>query len=162
MSTPVTLTAALTGPIATKADNPALPTTPEEIAISGAEAAAAGAAVLHVHLRDDDGRPTANLETAHRVVAAIRERTDALIQLSTGVGLGVDFAERARLVEARPAMATLNVCSMSFGEGEFQNPHSGVRALAARMRELDVKPEVEIYDTGHLAAALRLVDEDLL
>jgi 3-keto-5-aminohexanoate cleavage enzyme len=162
VSTPVTLTAALTGPIATKADNPALPVTPEEIATSGADAAAAGAAVLHVHLRDQDGRPTADLEVARRVVAAIAERTDALIQLSTGVGLAVEFEERARLVEARPAMATLNVCSMSFGTGEFRNPPDGVRRLAARMRDLGVKPELEIYDTGHLAVALRLCEEGLL
>jgi len=59
-------------------------------------------------------------------------------------------------------MATLNPCSMSFGEGEFSNPPQGVRRLASRMRELGVKPELEIYDTGHLDACLRLRDEGLL
>jgi 3-keto-5-aminohexanoate cleavage enzyme len=162
MSTPVILTAALTGPIATKADNPALPVTPEEIAASAAESAQAGAAVVHVHLRDDAGRPTADLDVAVRVVAAIRERCDALVQLSTGVGLGVDFEARAGLVEVRPAMATLNVCSMSFGAGEFRNPPDGVRRVASRMRELEVKPELEIYDTGHLDVALGLLAEGVL
>ena len=162
MSAPVILTAALTGPIATKEDNPALPVTPEEIAASAADSVRAGAAVVHVHLRDDAGRPTADLDVARRVVAAIEERCDALIQLSTGVGLDVDFEDRAALVEARPAMATLNVCSMSFGAGEFRNPPGGVRRLAARMRELDVKPELEIYDTSHLDVALDLLSEGLL
>lgn len=156
------LTAALTGPIATKADNPNLPTTPEEIAESARGAHKAGAAVVHLHLRDEDGRPTADLEMAQRVVAAVEEACPALIQLSTGVGLGVPFEERARLVEARPRMASLNPCSMSFGDGEFRNPPADVRRLAARMRELEVKPELEIYDTGHLEAALRLVEEDLV
>ena len=82
--------------------------------------------------------------------------------MSTGVGLTVPFEEREKLVELRPRMATLNPCSMSFGEGEFLNPPKGVRRLAARMRELDVKPELEIYDSGHLEACLRLHEEGLL
>jgi uncharacterized protein (DUF849 family) len=156
------LTAALTGPIATKADNPNLPTSPEEIAASAREAAAAGAAVVHVHLRDDQGRPTADLDIAKRVVGLIEESCPALVQLSTGVGLDVAFEDRERLVEARPRMATLNVCSMSFGAGEFRNPPDGVRRLASRMRELGIKPELELYDTGHLEVALALLDEGLL
>lgn len=162
MSDPAIITAALTGPIATKADNPALPTTPEEIAQQAEAAARAGAAVVHVHLRDDEGRPTADLDVARRVVGLIEERTDALVQLSTGVGLSVPFAARERLVEARPRMATLNVCSMSFGAGEFRNPPDGVRRLAARMREVGVKPELELYDSGHLDVALALHAEGLL
>ena len=156
------ITAALTGPIATKADNPALPTSPEEIASAAKEAYEAGAAIVHVHVRDDEGRPTADLATAQRVVALIDEACGVLIQLSTGVGLEVPYEERMKLVEARPRMATLNVCSMSFGAGEFRNPPDGVRRLAARMRELGVKPELEIYDTGHLEVALQLLKEDLL
>lgn len=156
------ITCALTGPIATKSDNPNLPVTPEEIAVSARDAHAAGAAVVHVHLRDGEGRPTADVEIAKRTVALIEESCGALVQLSTGVGLTVPFEERERLVEARPRMASLNPCSMSFGEGEFRNPPDGVRRLAARMRELEIKPELEIYDTGHLGAALALVDDDLV
>lgn len=156
------ITASLTGPIATKADNPNLPTTPEEIAASAAAAHAAGAAIVHVHLRDPAGRPTADLEIARRTVGLIGEACPALIQLSTGVGLDVPYEDRARLVETRPRMATLNVCSMTFGAGEFLNPPDGVRRLAARMRELDVKPELEIYDTGHLDVALALHADGLL
>jgi uncharacterized protein (DUF849 family) len=160
--TQVVLTAALTGPIATKADNPALPTTPEEIATAARGAWEAGAAVVHVHLRDGAGKPTADLETARRTVGLIEEACPALIQVSTGVGLEVSYEERCRLVEVRPRMATLNVCSMSFGSGEFRNPPDGVRRLAARMRELGVKPELEVYDTGHLDVALALHAEGLL
>jgi uncharacterized protein (DUF849 family) len=156
------LTAALTGPIATKNDNPHLPTTPEEIAEQAQAAHAAGAAVVHVHVRDEHGRPTADLEIARRTIGLIEERCPALVQLSTGVGLTVAFEEREQLVEARPRMATLNVCSMSFGTGEFRNPPDGVRRLASRMGELGVKPEIEIYDTGHLDVAVALHAEGVL
>lgn len=92
----------------------------------------------------------------------IAERCPVLIQLSTGVGLEVPYEERAKLVELRPRMATLTPCTMSFGDGEFRNPPTAVRRLAARMQELDVKPELEIYDTAHLDACLRLRGEGLL
>jgi 3-keto-5-aminohexanoate cleavage enzyme len=159
---PAVLTTALTGPLATKAENAALPTTPEEIAVAAKEAHAAGAAVVHVHLRDADQRPTADIEIARRTVGLIEDSCPALVQLSTGVGLGVALEERSKLVEVKPRMATLNVCSMTFGNGEFSNPPDGVRKLAYRMGELGVKPELELYDAGHLEMALALHAEGLL
>jgi uncharacterized protein (DUF849 family) len=158
----IVLTVAPTGPIATKADSPYLPTSPTEIADAVADAYKAGAAVAHIHLRDEQQRPTADLGVARRTMDEIQKRCPILIQMSTGVGLSVSFEDREKLVELRPRMATLNPCSMSFGEGEFLNPPKGVRRLAARMRELGVKPELEIYDTGHLDACLQLWKEGLL
>jgi uncharacterized protein (DUF849 family) len=159
---PAVLTTALTGPLATKADNAALPVTPEEIAAAAKDAYDEGAAVVHVHLRDADQRPTADREIARRTVGLIEEACPALVQLSTGVGLGVGLEERSKLVEVKPAMATLNVCSMTFGNAEFSNPPDGVRRLAYRMGELGVKPELELYDGGHLEMALQLHSEGLL
>src|ERR1700737_457404 len=95
-------------------------------------------------------------------MALITERCPILIQLSTGVGLSVPFTEREALVELRPGMATLNPCTMTFGSGEFRNPPSDVARLARRMQELGVKPELEIYDTGHLDTCLRVRDAGLL
>ncbi|MGH2855969.1 MAG: 3-keto-5-aminohexanoate cleavage protein, partial [Solirubrobacteraceae bacterium] len=141
---------------------PALPTSPEEIAAEAERVYHAGAAIVHVHVRDVAGLPTADVEIARRTVGLIQDRCPVLIQLSTGVGLGVPYEERERLVDARPAMATLNVCSMSFGAGVFRNPPDGVRRLASRMRELGIKPELEVYDTGHLEVALALHAEGLL
>jgi 3-keto-5-aminohexanoate cleavage enzyme len=158
----VVITVAPTGPIASKADNPHLPTQPEEIAAAVEQGYRLGASVAHIHLRDEDDRPTADLGIARRVMDLIAERCPVLVQVSTGVGLAVPFEEREKLVELRPRMATLNPCSMSFGRGEFRNPPDGVRRLAARMRELDVKPELEIYDTGHIDACLRLWEDGLL
>jgi 3-keto-5-aminohexanoate cleavage enzyme len=159
---PAVLTAALTGPIATKQDNPHLPTTPEEIAAAAAAAYQAGAAVVHIHLRDAQGLPTADLAVARRTVELIEAACPVLVQLSTGVGLDVAYEDRMHLVELAPRMATLNVCTMSFGRGEFRNPPAGVRRLAARMRELAIKPELEIYDSGHLDVVHTLIAEDLI
>lgn len=75
---------------------------------------------------------------------------------------GVSFEDRAALVELRPRMATLNPCAMTFGNLIFDNPPDAVRGLAARMKSLGVKPELEIYDTGHLDFCLRMRDEGLL
>ena len=158
----VVLTVAPTGPIATKADNPTLPTQPHEIADAVHLAYRAGAAVAHLHFRDAADRPTADLGIARLTMDLIAERCPILIQLSTGVGLEVPFADREALVELRPRMATLNPCSMSFGAAEFRNPPADVARLAGRMRELGVKPELEIYDTGHLDACLRMRDAGLL
>jgi 3-keto-5-aminohexanoate cleavage enzyme len=156
------LTIATTGPIAAKTDNPHLPTQPEEIAAAVADAYERGAAVAHIHLRDEHDRPTADLDIARRTVGLIQDRCPILIQLSTGVGLTVPFEERAALVELKPAMATLNPCTMSFGAGEFRNPPDDVERLAGRMQELGIKPELEIYDTGHLEECLRLRDRGVI
>jgi 3-keto-5-aminohexanoate cleavage enzyme len=162
MGSAAIITAALTGGTATKDDNPHLPTSPEEIAAAAKGAWEAGAAIVHIHLRDERGRPTAELEIARRTIGLIEECCGAIVQISTGVGLDVPFEERARLIEVRPRMATLNLCTMTFGSGELRNPPDKVRRLAARMRELDVKPELEIYDTGHLDIALSLQAAGLL
>lgn len=121
------LTAALTGPIATKSDHPGLPTSPEEIAAAAASAEAAGAAVVHVHLRDAEGLPTADLKVGREVLDRIGERCTAIVQLSTGVGLEVEYAERARLVELRPEMATLNlaVCHLNAASSAILRCKSG-------------------------------------
>lgn len=82
-----------------------------------------------MHVRDENGRPTADLKTARRVLDFIADRCPILVQLSTGVGLEVSFEDREKLVELMPLMATLNPCSMSFGSGEFRNPPMDVRRL---------------------------------
>ncbi|MGY4711574.1 3-keto-5-aminohexanoate cleavage protein [Mycolicibacterium sp. CBM1] len=160
--TSAVITVATTGPVATTKDNPHLPVTPEQIAEQVHEAYQLGAAVAHLHFRDEQQRPTADLRVARRTIELIEERCPILIQISTGVGYGVSFEERAALVELQPKMATLNPCAMTFGPIIFDNPPQGVRALAARMKDLGVKPELEIYDTGHLEFCLQLRDEGLL
>lgn len=156
------ITVAPTGPMAMKSDNPALPTQPAEIAAAVKSAHDRGAAVAHLHFRDADDKPTADLGIARETIDLIKEQCPILIQVSTGVGPAASFEDRAKLVELRPEMATLNPCTMSFGAGVFNNPPEGVERLAARMLELGVKPELELYDTGHIDFALRMRDRGLL
>ena len=106
--------------------------------------------------------PSADTGIAQRAIEQIQAASPILIQLSTGVGPGVSLEERAKLIELRPQMASLNPCSMTFGNVEFSNPPDGVRRLAARMRELGVKAELEVYDSGHVDVSLQLLKEGLL
>ncbi len=158
----VVVTAALTGPIAKKSDNPGLPVTPKEIAVAAREAYEAGASVVHVHVRDANGMPTADVNIAREAIEQIHATCPVLVQLSTGVGPGVPLEERAKLIELKPQMASLNPCSMTFGASEFSNPPQGVRRLAGRMRELGIKAELEVYDSGHVDVCLQLLKEGLL
>jgi uncharacterized protein (DUF849 family) len=159
---PVVVTCAINGPIATKADHPGLPTEPEDIAAAAEAAYKEGAAVVHTHVRDKEGKPTVDKGRVKAYFQAISERVpNMLIQLSTG-GIEPTYADRAAQVELLPRMASLNPCTMSFGMAEFRNPPKEMRMLAAKMKELGVKPELEIYDYGHLDVAMSLVKEGLL
>jgi 3-keto-5-aminohexanoate cleavage enzyme len=158
------ITAALTGGFGTKEEIPGLPITPEEIAVSARESYEAGAAVVHVHLRDDQGRATADLDIARRTLAAIREECpEVIINLSTGVSTTVPFQERMRLVEMKAPIMSFDICSMTFGtDSELLNPPTLVRKQAARMLELGIRPELELFDLGHVHYALQLLSEGLL
>ena len=157
------ITAALTGGFGTKDEIPNLPMTPEEIAESARESYQAGAAVAHVHLRDDRGRATADLDIGRRTVEAIREKCpEVVINLSTGVSTVVPFEERMRLVELKTPIMSFDICSMTFGDDEMRNPPKLVRQQAARMLELGIKPELELFDLGHVHFALQLLSEGLL
>jgi len=153
------ITASLTGPAATSKQTPAMPKNAAEIAEAAKGAFEAGAAVLHIHLRENDDF-TADLDVAKKTVEAVREKCGGIIQLSTGGGMPYD--ERMKLVESKPAMATLNPASMTMGDHEFLNPPLKMYKMAERMLELGVKPEIEIYDTGHIPLMLNLVKKELV
>jgi uncharacterized protein (DUF849 family) len=153
------ITASLTGPAATSKQSPAMPRTPEEIAQSARGACEAGAAVIHIHLRENDDF-TADLGVARRTVDLVREACPGIVQLSTGGRMA--YEDRARIVEAKPAMASLSPATMTIGDHEFRNPPREMYRLAERMLELGVKAEVELYDTGHLGLAMDLLDRELL
>jgi uncharacterized protein (DUF849 family) len=153
------ITASLTGPAATKKDTPAMPGSPAEVAEAAKGAYEAGAAVIHIHLREND-EFTTDLDVARSTVEALREVCPGIVQLSTGGGF--PYEDRMKLVEARPAMATLNPATMTIGENEFRNPPKQMLQLAQRMLELGIKAEVEIYDTGHLGLMLDLLKRGLL
>ena len=165
MPDPVVITVAPTGPLTTRKEHPAVPLTPEEIGIAVAEAHEAGAAVAHVHARDEEGRPTAEPAIYAAIVDEIRSRCDIVVQASTGVGLTVHETERLKIISSGKvdvAMATLNPASMTFAMGTFSNPPDFVEALANEMHNRDIHPELEVYDLGHVRICLELVKEGLI
>jgi 3-keto-5-aminohexanoate cleavage enzyme len=156
------ITAALTGSVPTKKHNPHLPVTPEEIAGSAARCREAGASLVHVHARDAVGQPTLDPDVFSHIHRLIAERTDLVVQISTGGRAGTDPEARAAAVRRiRPEMASLTTGSVNFPDRVYANPFSVVEVLAAAMAEAGTKPEMEIFEPGMIANALMLVDREL-
>jgi 3-keto-5-aminohexanoate cleavage enzyme len=156
------ITAALVGAELTRAHNPNLPLTPEEIGQAAAEARQAGASIIHLHVRDEAGQPTQDIEVFRRAIGAIRARCDVIIQVSTGGAVGMTAEERLQPVYLRPEMASLTTGSINFGDDVFLNPSPLVEHFARVMQEQGVKPEIEVFDVGMIAASLRLLRKGLI
>jgi uncharacterized protein (DUF849 family) len=152
------ITVAPTGAETAKADAPALPVTLVELVRSAAECEAAGAAMVHVHLRDDAGRPTLDQGRLAEAVTALRESTGLLVQLSTGGAVGDSFEARAAVLDAEPDSCSLSCGTVNFGDEVFANPWPFVVELYRRTQEQQVVPEFELFDLGHAATLHRLLD----
>jgi len=183
---PVFLSCAITGGMSVPGQSAAIPITPEQIADSAVKAHAAGAAIVHIHVREPDtGRPIADLALFKEVLGAIAERCDAIVQPTTGGGVGMSIEERARVVtECRPEMATFNCGSFNFGIFEvrhrsemqdwereylestrdyvFRNTFRDLYRLSELFREAGTKPEYEVYDVGHLYNLHHLAEHGLV
>lgn len=151
------ITAAICGAEVTKEHNPAVPYTVEEMVREAKSAYDAGAAVLHVHVREDDGTPTQSKARYKEVMDAIlRELPDVIIIPSTGGAVGMSAEERLQPTELMPEMATLDCGTVNFGDEVFENTLPLMRAFGKRMLENNIKPEYECFDMGHLEAALQM------
>lgn len=162
---PLIITAAITGAETTREMNPGLPITPEEQAQASRACVDAGAAIIHLHVREDDGTPSQSLTRFRASINAIRKACPegTIVQISTGGAVGEPMDKRiAPIVELKPEMASLNVGSMNFGDDIFINHPLDVKKLAQRMQELKVVPEVEVYEVGHVEAAKRLLKDGFL
>jgi 3-keto-5-aminohexanoate cleavage enzyme len=159
---PLILTAAIVGAEVTREHTPHLPITAEEIAIEAEKCRAAGASVIHLHVRSADGRPSQSSELFRAAIDAIAARTDVIVQTSTGGAVGMSIEERAGPLACRPEMATLNCGTINFGDDVFVNSRPDIRALARRIREAGSIPELECYEVGHVDEALALHREGLL
>lgn len=151
------ITAAICGAEVTKEHNPAIPYTVEEMVREAKSAYDAGAAVLHVHVREDDGTPTQSKARYKEVMDAIlRELPDVIIIPSTGGAVGMSAEERLQPTELMPEMATLDCGTVNFGDEVFENTLPMMRTFGKRMLENNIKPEYECFDMGHLEAALQM------
>jgi uncharacterized protein (DUF849 family) len=153
------VTVAPTGAETTKADCPQLPTTLEELVATARECEAAGAAMIHVHIRDDDHRPSLDLARLTDTVTALRESTDLIVQLSTGGSVHDPLEARLKVLDAEPDSCSLTMGTTNFGDDVFSNPWPFVCELYQLSQERRVVPEFELFDLGQVAALRRLLDK---
>jgi uncharacterized protein (DUF849 family) len=153
------ITVAPTGAESAKANVPALPVTLDELVVTAKECAAAGAAVIHVHIRGADAEPTLDLGRLTDTVYALREATDLIVQLSTGGAVTDPYEHRLAVLDARPDACSLTCGTVNFGDGVFMNPWGFIRELYVKTQEYGVVPEFELFDLGHVATLHRLLAE---
>jgi uncharacterized protein (DUF849 family) len=153
------ITVAPTGAEAQKAKVAALPVTLDELVTTAKECQAAGAAVIHVHIRDEQARPTLDVSRLTDTVQALRGGTDLIVQLSTGGAVTDSFVRRLAVLDAAPDACSLTCGTVNFGDDVFANPWPFIRELYARTQELGVVPEFELFDLGQVATLHRLLGE---
>lgn len=164
------ITAALTGVLTTREQSPAIPYTPEEIAAEAQRSVEAGASIVHIHARKDDGGPAYDVETYRRIDAAVRARCPrVIVNYSTGA-IGVSREERIGHVrELKPDLAALNMGSMNYAiyspktksfyhDHVFANPFGDIQFFLEAMNAAGTRPEMECFDAGHINNATPLVD----
>jgi uncharacterized protein (DUF849 family) len=153
------ITVAPTGAESEKAAVPALPVTLDELVSTAKECREVGAAVIHVHIRDAEARPTLDLGRLKDTVHALREATDLIVQLSTGGAVTDSFERRLAVLDAGPDACSLTCGTVNFGDDVFMNPWGFMQELYAKTQQLGVVPEFELFDLGHVAALHRLLGE---
>ncbi|MDP3894673.1 3-keto-5-aminohexanoate cleavage protein [Nocardioides sp.] len=153
------ITVAPTGAETAKADCPQLPTTLEELVATARACEAAGAAMIHVHVRDADHRPTLDLGLLTETVDALHESTDLVVQLSTGGSVHDPLDKRLKVLDARPDSCSLTMGTTNFGDDVFSNPWPFVCELYQLSQERGIVPEFELFDLGQAHALTRLVDK---
>jgi 3-keto-5-aminohexanoate cleavage enzyme len=156
------ISVAITGSVPTQQDNPAVPLSVAEQVESTQQAFEAGAALVHVHVRDDAGAPSSDPERFAAVLAGVRQHCPGMIvQFSTG-GRGRSAAERGSALALAPDMASLATGSVNFPDSVYENSPALIDELAQRMLQHGVKPEVEIFDLAMLYNAAALLKRGLL
>ncbi|NBQ73887.1 MAG: 3-keto-5-aminohexanoate cleavage protein [Acetobacteraceae bacterium] len=159
---PCIISVAITGSVPRKRDNPALPVTVAEQIESTQAAYEAGAALVHVHVRNDDETPSSDPERFAAFQDGIRRHCpDVIVQFSTG-GRGRALEQRGSMLHLRPDMASLATGSVNFPTIVYENPPDFIRSLASSMRDLGIKPEIEVFDLAMLYNTADLVAEGLI
>jgi uncharacterized protein (DUF849 family) len=158
-STGTIITVAPTGAEHAKADVPNLPVTLEELVSTAQDCERVGASMIHVHIRGADSKPTLDLARLKDTVAALREQTNLIVQLSTGGAVTDPESERLRVLDAMPDSASCTMGTVNFGDDVFTNRWEFIVELHQRMLERGIVPEYEIFDLGQLSTLHRLLGE---
>ncbi len=157
MPTTTLITVAPTGAEVSKADTPALPVTLDELVATAKECEAVGASVIHVHIRDDEARPTLDPERLRATVDALRASCGLIVQLSSGGAVTDPEKARLAVLDAGPEMASCTMGTVNFGDDVFLNRWAFIVDLHTRMQERGIVPEYEIFDLGQLTSLQRLL-----
>ncbi|MEP7035211.1 MAG: 3-keto-5-aminohexanoate cleavage protein, partial [Actinomycetota bacterium] len=152
------ITVAPTGAETAKADCPQLPTTIDELVATAVACEAAGASLIHIHIRDSDHRPSLDPVRLRETVAAVREQTSLVVQLSTGGSVHDPLELRLTVLDAEPDSCSLTCGTTNFGDDVFLNPYPFMAQLYQLAQEREIVPEFELFDLGHVAALRRLID----
>jgi 3-keto-5-aminohexanoate cleavage enzyme len=161
-SNPVVVTCAITGADVFRENNPNIPYTTKEVADSSIQAAQAGATVVHLHVREDDGTPSGRPELFADVIDRIRAASDVLTMVSTGGANDMTIDERVTGLEANPDISGVESGSMNFGDETFITPPPAGRGIIERALDKSIALEVEAFDVGHVVSAVRWLEEGLL
>jgi uncharacterized protein (DUF849 family) len=153
------ITVAPTGAETAKEDCPQLPTTLEELVDTAKRCQAAGAAMIHVHIRDAEHKPTLDQGRLKATVEALHEQTDLVVQLSTGGSVHDPLDKRLKVLDAQPDACSLTMGTTNFGDDVFSNPWPFITELYQLPQERPVVPEFELFDLGHVHALHRLLDK---
>jgi 3-keto-5-aminohexanoate cleavage enzyme len=156
---PLLITVAPTGAETAKADCPQLPTTLDELVATAKDCQAAGAAMIHVHIRDAEHKPTLDLGRLTDTVAALKESTELVVQLSTGGSVHDPLETRLKVLDAEPDSCSLTMGTTNFGDDVFMNPWPFVCELYQLSQDRGVVPEFELFDLGQVHALTRLLDK---
>ncbi|HQL47660.1 MAG: 3-keto-5-aminohexanoate cleavage enzyme [Acidobacteria bacterium ADurb.Bin340] len=162
MDNKVIITCAITGAETTKEMQPALPVTPEELAQSAFEAWEAGASVVHLHVRQEDGTPTQDVAIFKKAIDLVRSKCDLVVEVTTGGAAWMTPEERLQPVTLNPEMASLDCGTVNFGDEYIVNTLPIMRQFAREMKERGVRPTLECFDLGHVYASHILIKEGLL
>lgn len=152
------ITVAPTGAETAKADVPQLPTTLDELVETARRCEAAGAGLIHIHVRDADHKPTLDTAYLRDAVVAVREATDLVVQLSTGGSVHDPLEKRLTVLDADPDSCSLTCGTTNFGDDVFLNPWGFMVDLYRLAQEREVVPEFELFELGHVHALRRLID----
>jgi 3-keto-5-aminohexanoate cleavage enzyme len=161
-SDPVVVTCAITGADVFRENNPNIPYTTKEVADSSIEAARAGATVVHLHVREDDGTPSGRPELFVDVIERIRAESNVLTMVSTGGANDMTIEERTTGLEAKPDISGVESGSMNFGDETFITPPLAGRGIAKRATDAGIALEVEAFDVGHVVSAVRWLEKGVI
>jgi 3-keto-5-aminohexanoate cleavage enzyme len=158
----VMITCALTGAETTREQCPSLPVTPEELAQSAYECYLAGAAIVHLHVRNEDGSPTSNIKVFKKAIELIRKKCDVVVEITTGGAVGMTPEERIAPVSLEPDMASLDCGTVNFGNEYIINTLPIMKQFASEMNKYRVKPTLECFDVSHVVSSHILINEKLI